>query len=36
MANIMIVDDSPVFRRSLREIFESAGHRVVAEAEEGQ
>lgn len=36
MANIMIVDDSPVFRRSLREIFESAGHCVVAEAEEGQ
>ncbi|TMV48678.1 response regulator [Paenibacillus mesophilus] len=36
MANIMIVDDSPIFRRSLREIFESAGHRVVKEAEEGQ
>jgi DNA-binding NarL/FixJ family response regulator len=36
MANIMIVDDSPVFRRSLREIYESAGHRVVAEVEEGQ
>jgi len=36
MATIMIVDDSPIFRRSLRLICESAGHRVVQEAAEGQ
>ncbi|MBO9607935.1 MAG: response regulator [Paenibacillaceae bacterium] len=35
MANIMIVDDSPIIRRSLRGIFETLGHRVVAEAEDG-
>ncbi|WP_391572288.1 response regulator [Cohnella sp.] len=36
MANIMIVDDSPIFRRSLREILESMGHRIVKEAEDGR
>lgn len=35
MANILIVDDSPIIRRSLREIFEKMGHHVVAEAEDG-
>lgn len=36
MANMMIVDDSPIIRRSLREIFITMGHRVVAEAEDGR
>lgn len=36
MANIMIVDDSPLIRRSLRERIEMLGHRVVAEAEDGK
>jgi two-component system chemotaxis response regulator CheY len=35
MANILIVEDSPIIRRSLREIFEKMGHRVVAEVENG-
>jgi DNA-binding NarL/FixJ family response regulator len=36
MANMMIVDDSPIIRRSLREIFEAMGHKIVAEAEDGR
>lgn len=36
MANIMIVDDSPIIRRSLRGILESLGHRIVVEAENGK
>lgn len=35
MANILIVDDSPIIRRNLREIFESMGHHIVAEAADG-
>jgi two-component system chemotaxis response regulator CheY len=35
MANIMIVDDSPIIRRSLRGMLESLGHRIAAEAEDG-
>jgi DNA-binding NarL/FixJ family response regulator len=35
MANILIVDDSPIIRRNLREIFENMGHHVVAEAADG-
>ena len=30
---IMIVDDSPIARELLRDMFETAGHEVVAEAE---
>ena len=33
MAMIMIVDDSSIIRRSLREILEESGHEVVAEAQ---
>ncbi len=36
MANIMIVDDSPIFRRSLREIIETMGHQIVKELEDGR
>jgi DNA-binding NarL/FixJ family response regulator len=35
MANVLIVDDSPIIRRNLREIFENTGHHVVAEAADG-
>jgi len=35
MANIMIVDDSSIIRRSLRDILHQMGHQVVAEAEDG-
>jgi len=35
LANIMIVDDSPIIRRGLRAILESMGHRVAAEAQDG-
>lgn len=34
MAMIMIVDDSSIVRRSLREILEESGHEVVAEAQD--
>lgn len=34
-AKILVVDDAIFMRRRLREILESAGHRVVAEAEDG-
>lgn len=36
MANIMIVDDSRTSRRMLREILERNGHKVVAEAVNGE
>jgi len=36
VANIMIVDDSPVFRRNLRGILETMGHRIVKEVEDGR
>ena len=36
MANIMIVDDSPIIVQRLRYIFESLGHNVVAEASDGR
>ncbi|WP_027087991.1 response regulator [Cohnella panacarvi] len=36
MAMIMIVDDSSIIRRSLREILEESGHEVVAEAQNGE
>jgi two-component system chemotaxis response regulator CheY len=32
----MVVDDSPIIRRGLREILETMGHKVVAEAEDGK
>ena len=35
MAKILVVDDSAVARRQLREIFVSLGHAVVGEAENG-
>lgn len=35
MANILIVDDSPIIRRGLRAILEAMGHRVAAEAHDG-
>ncbi len=35
MAMIMIVDDSSIIRRNLREILEESGHEVVAEAQSG-
>lgn len=34
MANIMIVDDSSLIRRNLREILQGMGHQVVAEADD--
>lgn len=34
MAMILIVDDSSIMRRSLREILEEGGHEVVAEAQD--
>jgi DNA-binding NarL/FixJ family response regulator len=34
MAKIMIVDDSSIIRRSLREILEESGHEVVADAQD--
>ncbi|WP_127585492.1 response regulator [Paenibacillus koleovorans] len=36
MANIMIVDDSPIIRRSLTRILEQLGHQVVMEAVDGR
>ena len=36
MANILIVDDSTIYRASMREILESAGHTVVGEASDGE
>ena len=34
-ANVLVVDDSAIFRSSMREILESAGHNIVAEASSG-
>mgnify|MGYP005842542351 CR=1 FL=1 len=34
-ARVLVVDDAPFLRRRLRDILEAAGHRVVAEAEDG-
>ena len=36
MASILIVDDSTIYRGSMREILESAGHAVVGEARDGE
>jgi two-component system chemotaxis response regulator CheY len=36
MANVMIVDDSPMIRRSLRSMIEALGHCVTAEAVDGR
>lgn len=36
MANILVVDDHPIFRRGLVAVLTSAGHRVVAEAADGE
>jgi two-component system, chemotaxis family, chemotaxis protein CheY len=36
MANILIVDDSDFIRSTLKEILESSGHIVVAEASTGE
>lgn len=36
MAQILIVDDSPIMRRNLRKIITDAGHTVIAEAQNGQ
>lgn len=36
MSNIMIVDDSPIIRQSLRAILEGLGHRIVKEAPNGK
>lgn len=35
MANVLIVDDSMIMRRSLRNIIENSGHTVIAEASNG-
>ncbi len=35
MARIMVVDDAAFVRLTLKQILEQAGHRVVAEAEDG-
>ena len=35
MARILVVDDSAVSRKSLKEILESAGHEIVGEAGDG-
>jgi CheY-like chemotaxis protein len=35
MAHILVVDDEPAFRRTVRSIVEKAGH-TVTEAEDGQ
>lgn len=34
-ARVLVVDDAPFLRRRLRDLLEAAGHRVVAEAEDG-
>ena len=36
MARVLIVDDSLIMRRNLRNIFTAAGHLVVAEAANGK
>ncbi|TBL72743.1 response regulator [Paenibacillus thalictri] len=36
MASIMIVDDSPIIRRSLRAILEEQGHYIAVEAEDAR
>ena len=36
MAKILIVDDSRTSRKMLKEIFESGGHEIVAEASNGE
>ncbi len=36
MAKIMIVDDSMLSRKNLREILTQQGHEIVGEAEDGQ
>lgn len=36
MASILIVDDSDFMRGTLREILESSGHSVIAEASSGE
>ena len=36
MANILIVDDSTIYRGIMREILESAGHTVAGEACDGE
>ncbi len=36
MANILIVDDSPIMRRNLSAILKAAGHTVVSEAVNGE
>ena len=35
MANILIVDDSSLMRRSMRSMLQQAGHEIVAEADNG-
>lgn len=35
MATIVIIDDSPAWRSAARQALEAAGHRIVAEAEDG-
>jgi two-component system chemotaxis response regulator CheY len=32
MANILIADDSPVFRSALKKVLEDAGHTILAQA----
>ncbi|NDY57473.1 response regulator [Desulfovibrio sulfodismutans] len=36
MARILVVDDSALSRKSLKEILEHAGHEIVGEAGDGQ
>lgn len=35
MARVLIADDAPIMRKTLRALIELAGHQVVAEAEDG-
>ncbi len=36
MATILVVDDSTYFRLKLKEMFESEGHKVISEANNGR